>query len=213
MKAVVQKKMSREISPEPSDGKMSYEKFLAWCNEDTWAEWVDGEVKICSPASYRHQNIRGFLESVLSIYIEEHKLGQVLGAPFQMLLSSVSRGREPDLLFVSQKRLILLKETYLDGPADLVIEIVSPESVGRDRGEKFVEYEAAGVNEYWLIDPQRQQVEFYRLGDDGLYQLVPVGSEGVYRSEALPGFWLRVGWLWQKPLPPVLEVLREIGVI
>jgi len=93
------------------------------------------------------------------------------------------------------------------------LEIVSPESKARDRGEKFYEYEAAGVGEYWLIDPDRQQAEFYRLGADGHYWLFTADAEGVYRSEVLPGLWLRVEWLWQEPLPKVLDVLREMELI
>lgn len=86
-------------------------------------------------------------------------------------------------------------------------------SGARDRGEKFYGYEAGGVQEYWLIDPERRQVEFYQLGADGRYQLKFGGREGVYRSEVLPGFWLKVEWLWQEPLPPVLTVLRELKVV
>jgi Uma2 family endonuclease len=54
----------------------------------------------------------------------------------------------------------------------LIVEIISPESSGRDRGEKFYEYEMAGVREYWLIDPQREQVEFYELNAEGRYTLL-----------------------------------------
>jgi Uma2 family endonuclease len=93
------------------------------------------------------------------------------------------------------------------------VEIVSPESKVRDRGEKFYEYEAAGVGEYWLIDPDRQQAEFYRLGAGGHYRLFTADAEGIYQSEVLPGLWLRVEWLWQEPLPKVLDVLREMELI
>ncbi|MEA3340129.1 MAG: Uma2 family endonuclease [Chloroflexota bacterium] len=188
--------------------KMTYEEFLAWANEDTLAEWVDGEVVMYSPASRRHQSIAGFLTSVMRSFVEQHDLGIVLNAPFQMKLE---HGREPDLLFVASGHLARLKETYLDGPADLVIEIISPESVARDRGTKFYEYAQGGVAEYWLIDPQVEWIEFYRLGEVGFYETVFSGREGVCHSEALPGFWLRVEWLWQKPLPAVEDVLLEVG--
>jgi Uma2 family endonuclease len=142
-----------------------------------------------SPGATKHQLITGLLLQIMNIYAEIRNLGQVLSAPFLMRLSDVPSGREPDLLFVAHAHLDRLKETYLDGPADLVVEIVSPESRARDRGEKFYEYEAAGVGEYWLIDPDRQQAEF------------------------LPGLWLRVEWLWQESLPKVLDVLREMELI
>ena len=187
--------------------KMTYEEFLAWADEDTLAEWVDGEVVMYSPANDRHQDISGFLESVLRSFVEVRQLGIVRSAPFQMKLAQ--SGREPDLLFVAQANLGRLKETYLDGPADLVVEIVSPESAGRDRGEKFYEYARGGVPEYWLIDPQTEWAEFYRL-EEGHYRLVFSGKEGQYHALMLPDFWLRVEWLWQEPLPSPIRTLAEI---
>jgi len=187
--------------------RMTYGEFLAWADEDTLAEWVDGEMVMYSPASDRHQDLVRFLVSVLGIYVETNNLGVVRPAPFQMKLE---RGREPDLLFVAREHLGRLKETYLDGPADLVVEIVSPESAGRDRGEKFYEYARGVVPEYWLIDPQMEWVEFYRL-EEGRYRLAFSGEEGEYRALVLPGFWLRVEWLWH--MPPVLQVLGELGII
>jgi Uma2 family endonuclease len=127
-----------------------------------------------------------------------------------MRLPEVPSGREPDVLFVRTEHLDRVKPTYLDGPADLVIEITSPESIGRDRGDKFIEYERAGVAEYWLIDPERRRAEFYRLDAQGLYRLCEPDAQGVYRSQVVEGFWLRVEWLWQEPLPLEEEVLREI---
>ncbi len=195
---------------EPPAGKMTYEEFLAWADEDTLAEWVDGEVIMVSPASDRHQDVADFLTSVLRIYVTGRELGWVRSAPFQMKTGPDLPGREPDILFLHRDHLDRLRETYLDGPADLVVEIVSPDSVGRDRGEKFYEYEAGGVPEYWLIDPQREWAECYQL-EGKRYRLAFEGREGEYRSRELPDFWLRVEWLWQEPLPAVEDVLLEVG--
>jgi len=189
--------------------RMTYEEFLAWADEDVLAEWVDGEIVMTSPASNLHQDLARFLTAVFSVFVEAHALGVIRPAPFQMKLA---QGREPDLLFVAAEHQGRLGSSYLDGPADTVVEIVSPESVGRDRGEKFTEYEAGGVPEYWLLDPQRRWAEFYHLEGER-YRLAFAGAEGEYRSAVLPGFWLRVEWLWQQPLRPVLDVLRELGLI
>ena len=192
---------------EPPREKLSYEEFLAWVDEDTLAEWVDGDIIMASPASKRHQDIADFLISILRPFVEARQLGSVVSAPFQMKLE---HGREPDLLFIATEHLDRLKQTYLDGPADLVVEIVSPESAARDRGDKYYEYAAGRVAEYWLIDPQTEIAEFYRL-QDGHYRTVLSGQEGRYEAWVLPGFWLRVEWLWQEPLPAVDEALLEIG--
>ncbi len=192
-----------------SPRQVTYEEFLAWADEDTLAEWVDGEVVMTSPASRTHQTIADFLIKVIGTYVEAREPGIVISAPFQMKLET---GREPDLLFLTQDHLDRLKETYLDGPADLVVEIVSPESGARDRGCKFYEYARGGVPEYWLLDPEVQWAEFYRL-EGNHYRMAFGGSAGRYESRSVPGFWLQVEWLWQAPLPRVLAVLQQLGLI
>lgn len=117
---------------------------------------------------------------------------------------------EPDLLYIAEAHRDRIKDAYPDGPADLVVGIVSPESAGRDRGDKFYEYQAAGIPEYWLIDAEREAAEFYQLDERGRYQLVPADANGVYHSRALAGLWLRVTWLWQQPLPDPVDALLEI---
>lgn len=192
-----------------SPPKMTYEEFLEWADEDTLAEWVNGEVVMTSPASDRHQDLVGFLESVMRPFVEARNLGIVRSAPFQMKLE---QGREPDLLYVAKEHLHRLKKNYLDGPADLVIEVISPESIGRDRGDKFYEYARGGVPEYWLIDPQAQWVELYYL-EGSHYRPGLAAKEGRHRARALPGFWLRIEWLWQHPLPSPIRTLAEIAGI
>lgn len=196
---------------EPTKTKLSYEEFLQRYDEDAHAEWVDGEVIVLSPASNRHQDLSDFLTAILRAYVEAKQLGVVRSAPFQMRIGL--SGREPDILFVAKEHLERLKESYLDGPADLVIEIISPESRLRDRGEKLAEYELAGVREYWLIDPDEQRADFYILGDDGRYDRRRPRSDGRYRSEVLAGFELDTHWLWRSPLPPVLDVLRTLTLV
>lgn len=192
--------------------KISYQEFLEWY-KDSHAEWVDGEIIMGQPPSYEHQADSDFLTVLLRMYIEAHELGVIISAPFQMRLADQKSAREPDLMFIAQENIGRITKNYLDGPADLAIEIISPESLGRDRGDKFAEYEAAGVREYWLIDPQRRQAEFYFLNDANQYELIFSGRKGVFHSKVLDGFYLRVEWLWQKPLPKVADLLKELGVL
>jgi Uma2 family endonuclease len=156
-----------------------------------------------SPTSSRHQEIVVFLITLLNLYISTRNLGKVYTAPYQMRLHQPPRGREPDVLFVAQANLGQVTKQYLDGPADLLVEVISPESSGRDRGDKCYEYEMARVREYWLIDPQREQVEFYQLDNQGRYSLALGGHTGEYSSAVIPGLTLDVAWLWQDPPPPV----------
>ena len=207
----LEKKKVNAVTLSPALRRMTYEAFLER-NEDARAEWVDGEVVYMSPPSSRHQLLVRFLTSLLQVFAETHDLGVVLPSPFQMKTGPDLPGREPDMLFVAKEHLERLKENRVDGPADLAVEIISPESRARDRGAKFYEYEGGGVREYWLIDPVRKQAEFYVLGVDGIYRAALL-DEGVFESVVLEGLRLEEAWLWQEPPPPLLSVLKIWGLI
>lgn len=198
------------IAKVPEYEPSTIEEFLAW-EDDKWAEWVDGKVIRMTAVTLGHQEIVNFLVAILRLYVEEHDLGMVSTAPYAMHLPTRQRVREPDLIFVSRDRMDRLKDLYLDGAADVVVEVVSPESRRRDRVEKVIDYEAEGVREYWLIDPHLRQVELRRLGD-GRYRLIEP-EEGIFTSDAIPGFRLRIDWLWQQPKPKLLDAARELGLV
>lgn len=188
---------------------LTYDEFLDWLDEDTHAEWVNGKIIMHSPVSARHQRLLRFLVRLLSEFLERGALGgDLMLDPFQMKIGPDFPGRAPDILYVAQENLHRLKPNLLEGPADLVVEIVSPGTRGIDRGDKHFEYERGGVREYWLLDPERTLAEFHRLGTDSRYHLAAPDAQNRFFSDVLPGFWLHVDWLWQDPLPTVRDVLR-----
>ena len=191
----------------PPSHRMTFEEFLQ--SDFINAEWVAGEVIELPNPSLRHQILLSFLTTLLNLFAEEGRLGLAVAAPFKMKPGESSPGRQPDVLYVATDRQGLFEKQYLAGAADIAVEIISPQSRTRDSVEKFEEYQRGGVREYWLIDPLREEASFYRLDGNGHYQPIPVGKDGIFRSSALSGFWMRVAWLWQDPLPTVLSVLRE----
>jgi len=166
MSTAAQTEPLASCEPTPPLPRMTYEESLDWAGEDTVAERVDREVLLVSPAGDRHQDLVRFFTSVLGVYVVQRHLGVGCPAPFQMKLA---RGREPDVLFVAQVHLERLTPTHLEGPADVVVEVMSttPRDRALDRGEEFFEYEQGGVREYWLADPVRNEAEFYRLDERG----------------------------------------------
>src|SRR5215510_13117158 len=139
--------------------RMTEEEFVTWCDEDIKAEWVDGEVIMPSPANLKHVDLAGFLNLILRMFVTSRGLGVVYGPELQVRFASLRRRRVPDLLFVSTERMSILKATEVDGAPDLIVEIVSPDSPARDWREKYLEYEAAGVREYWVADPMSRSEE------------------------------------------------------
>jgi Uma2 family endonuclease len=195
---------------------MTEEEFVDWCRrfERVRAEWADGEVIVMSPANIDHVDVTDFLGAVLRVFVENHDLGRTFVQEFTSRYRSGSRlvRQLPDILFVAKARLHLLHPTYLDGPPDLAIEVVSPDSVARDYRDKYLDYQAAGVREYWIVDPLARAVEAWRLDPQaGAYQRI-AEAEGRIASEVLPGFFLRPDWLWRDPRPRVTDVLRELGL-
>jgi Uma2 family endonuclease len=87
--------------------------------------------------------------------------------------------------------------------------VVSPWTQSVDRRDKFLEYQSAGVKEYWIVDPQSQTIEVYALGKNRRYTLFEEQS-GAVRSKVVPGFYLRAPWLWRDSFPKVSTVVREM---
>jgi len=204
--------MTMTGKPEPPEG-LTYEQFLEWLSDGTRAEWVNGKAIYLSPVADPHAAIVLWLGALFEILCEERGAGWARVAPFQMKTGPDLPGREPDVLYVAPENLSRVKRTYVDGPADIAVEVVSPESAARDRGEKFYEYERGGVREYWLIDPERKQAEFYQQGPGGLYVPAVIGDDSIFRSRVIEGLMLDVRWLWQEKLPTLLSVLKAWGII
>src|SRR5207237_7386085 len=86
------------VTPIPP-ARMTFEEFLEWTDEDTFAEWVDGEVIILSPASKQHQSLNKFLTMILGAFIEARDLGELLFAPFLMKFRPPPSALDPDFIF------------------------------------------------------------------------------------------------------------------
>lgn len=192
---------------------ISYETYLETTPENRIVEWVDGEVIEHMPPKYEHQSIVYLLSRLLGTYVELFSLGEIVIAPFEVKLWPNGPSREPDILFVSQARRHLLVSERLNGAPDLVVEVISFDSVRRDREKKKQEYEQAGVQEYWIVDsrPGRQRADFFRLNETGHLELIATEDDERVESTVLPGFVLNPVWLWEtRPLQPV-KLIKEMS--
>ena len=194
-----------------SSDEMTFEEYLV-AYDGVHAEWVDQRVWPKDAEGARHSLLRRFIATVLQLYAEHRDAGEVYVAPFTVRLSDLV-AREPDVFFVGRRHAGRVHSTHVEGAPDLVVEIPGPESRGRVRGDAWFDYEAAGVPEFWLVDPDRKVVEAWRLGTDGRYDVVSPGTPAVLRSEVLEGLPLPVSWLWREPLPTVREVQKAWGLV
>lgn len=195
--------------PQLADDLVTVDEFLRLVPDGQKADLIDGVIYMASPDSRRSNRITGFLFHLLDGYVAARDLGgEVFVTRFAFELSEI-RAPEPDVAYVSQERIPLVEERKMRGGPDIAVEVVSRDSRSRDYGEKRQLYEEGGVSEYWIVDPLQQRVELLRLVS-GRYEIVPLENNHIFRSKALPGFWLDIDWLLAYPLPNVYRCLEEI---
>ena len=199
------------------------DRFFAETPDHGLYEFKDGELIVHSPVNLEHQRVVGFLSFLLRGVAAKRSLGEVFNGP-GVFRPREGLLREPDVFFISKERLSGIRDQYA-GAADFVIEVVSEGGHARDLEEKAGEYEAAGVAEYWVVDPAAREVVVHRLVEGSPEERSAAASSGpqkvpTYRVEtlmegrlestAVPGFQIEVEWLWQRPMPGLLDCLSEM---
>lgn len=180
------------MTPVASPVKLTYEDFLHFPEDGKRHELIDGEHFVTPAPALRHQEILINLLSALRPHVLEHQLGRVYVAPVDVVLSETDVV-EPDLLFVATAHLDRLTEANVQGPPDLVVEVVSETGRRRDEVTKRHLYERYGVAEYWVVDPVIETVKVYRAGADGRYQRRPelsLEQADTLESPLFPGLAL-----------------------
>jgi Uma2 family endonuclease len=181
--------------------------FLDWLEPGVHADLIDGETAMHSPVNLRHANLLNFVDGLLRIYIDQHRLGALYREVVAVRLGSRNVFL-PDLAFVPAGRLAGLPGTHIPFAPPLVVEALSPRTAGRDVGPKFAAYEEHGVEEYWVLDPETLEHRFYER-IDGILTAFGEGDE-LIRSRVVAGFHLRRAWLVPDALPPIATCLAEL---
>lgn len=139
--------------------KFTYEDYLQ-LPEDRRYEIIDGDLFLTPAPSFYHQLVSAHLMFHVMRHIREHALGEIIGAPCDVVLSKTDVV-QPDLLFISKERQEIVAEKYVSAAPDLVVEILSKSTAKRDRGIKAKLYERTGVRELWIVDPWAKTVEIF----------------------------------------------------
>ncbi len=146
--------------------RLTYQDLLRLPDDLLRHELIDGEHYVSPAPAVKHQDIVLNLGRILSIFVRAHRLGKVLIAPVDVLFSEHDVV-EPDVLYVSSTHGDRVRERYVAGAPDLVVEVLSPSNRGFDRIKKRRLYEAHGVSEYWIVDPAPETLEVYRASTGG----------------------------------------------
>ena len=189
---------------------MSYDEYIAWCEsaEGNRGEWVDGEAIVFMTTSDRHARIVDFLIAILGNYLNRRRVGQLRSQEFE-LRTREGAAFEPDIFVFLNEHVDRLEALRFRGAADVVVEVISPDSVTRDRIDKRDEYAVTGVPEYWLIDPRdgRESAQILMLDPTGRHAPVMPDPDGRLYSRILPGVWFDPAWLaYGDELPDLIDL-------
>lgn len=173
-------------------------QFIDAVLESEKAEFINGEKVVQSPAKFKHTAIVGNLLILLKAYVNSKQIGWV---GFEKVMFSLSRNDyEPDICFFNAAVAAAFHPNQMRfPPPDFVVEVLSTSTAAIDRGVKFEDYAAHGVSEYWLIDPDTETVEQYRLAGDS-YELAIKAQTGELRSFAVSGFEIPVRALFDEQI-------------
>ena len=158
------------MSTQPAVRRWTYDEFARLPNDGNRYEIIGGELFVTPAPSLTHQKAVTAITLALGGFIRAHELGELYVGPVDVLFAEGDY-LEPDLVFVRADRTAILKDRGVEGAPDLVVEVLSPSTAGRDRTIKRERYAAFGVAEYWVVDARTRRVEIYRATDDASRQM------------------------------------------
>ena len=195
-----------ELQARMSEERARRERFYNEITEDQKAEFINGEVIVHSPNKIRHLEVRDNLHTLLRAFVQTRRLGFVAGE--KALCVFPRNDYEPDVCYFNPGKAGQLAPNQLKLPVpDFIAEVLSDSTAQTDRGQKFRDYQAHGVQEYWIIDPDQQILEQYiRKGE--AYELLQKSATGEVRSLTVPGFSIPVRALFDVQVQ--LQFLRKM---
>ena len=172
----------------PPQGEWTYEDYARLPDNGFRYEVIRGELYMSPAPSVSHQRtVTAFIHH-LTNHLNQYQVGECFTSPIDVNLPDLTSPVQPDVVFVSNDKADIIQENTIEGAPDLVIEVLSPGTARYDRKTKFETYAQAGVNEYWLADPNSFIIEVYVLRGQAYALLDKFGREDEARSEVLSGF-------------------------
>lgn len=148
----------------PEQRLLTYEDLFEFPDDGLRRELLDGELIVSPSPKSRHQEIVRRLIVTISIHLDQVGGGRVFLAPLDVVFEPRTV-LEPDVFFIADERLDILTEANVQGVPSLTVEVLSNPRM--DKVRKRDAYARYGVPEYWVVDPDADRAEVYRLSTDG----------------------------------------------
>ena len=167
---------------------LTYEDYLKTPDDERW-ELLNGSLTRRPTPNTVHQRTLGNLAIALFKFVDGTGLGEVIISPYDVVLSSTNV-LEPDVIFVSADQQSIITDANIQGAPALLIEVVSPSTLTRDREVKRNIYAEHGVREYWLVDPDARTITILTLHGKELRETGRYSTADTLSSPTLPGLAL-----------------------
>lgn len=177
--------------------KFTYSDYRLLPDNGKRYEILEGELLPAASTTTKHQIVLLNLTINLSSYVEKNRLGQILIVPIDLVLSKFDVV-QPDIFFISKENNHIIKSKHVEGAPDLIVEIISSGSAQRDRIIKRKIYALHGVKEYWLVHPEKEQVQVLRLEKGDFKRIVDLNKQDTLTSPLLSGLEIRLVGIFPK---------------
>jgi Uma2 family endonuclease len=168
-------------------GSWTYEDYVALPEDGNRYEIIDGVIYMAASPKKSHQKSAGLLSHHLMVHVYFGQKGEVFTAPFDVTLPSDTTV-QPDIIVVLNANLSIVQEEKITGSPNLLVEIASPGTKDYDRSKKKQTYEQNGVQEYWIVDPAKQEVEVFELQNSVYVSLGVFKGKNTVPTKRIPGF-------------------------
>ena len=173
--------------------RLTYDDFVRFPDDGLRHELIDGAHYVSPSPVPLHQRVSKRLHRALEDYFEARRLGEVFYAPVDVVLTNHDVV-VPDLVVVAKASQV--SDRAIEGAPLLVVEILSPSSVRRDRRVKFDRYAVLGIAHYWIVDPKARAIECYRLQPGGYKQVVRANGSERLEHPDFPELSIGAGDVW-----------------
>ncbi len=180
--------------------KLTYDDLVKMPDDGKRHEIIDGKHYVSPSPHLRHQVVAGRLHGGLFTFLESHPLGHLFIGPTDILLS-LHDVVAPDLVFVAREHEAILTEANVQGPPDLIVEVLSPSTRRIDELRKWRLYEREGVQEYWIVDAKADRIKIYRQAGSGFGPAseLSLAAAATLTTPILPGFALPLDKIFPPP--------------
>lgn len=171
---------------------LTYEDYAALTPPDNGNyELHNGKLFFMPSPTPQHQRVVRRLSTQMDAFVTQHQLGEIFFAPLDTVLNAINTF-QPDILFISQKRLSIIGKKKIEGAPDLVVEVLSESNTPQEMSFKKHIYESYLVREYWLINLKKNTVTVYANVEGELMPLGIFSGDDKVASQVLAGFSLSV---------------------